>query len=114
MASCEQGTIEQASLRETPAPDASRDAAETTPLVTSNHGKYGKKKSVLIKSKAAIMILVWTALMSLIYGFLLNPENYFLISSLLRQQVYITPMLTNEMIDIAYMLYLLSGFSSIL
>ena len=76
MASCEQGTIEQASLHETPAPDASRDATEATPLVTSNHGKYGNKKSVLIKSKAALMILIWTALMSLIYGNFLNPEVY--------------------------------------
>ncbi len=36
MASCEQGTIEQASLHEIPAPDASRDATEATPLVTGN------------------------------------------------------------------------------
>ena len=78
MASLEQGTIEQASLHETPAPDASRNATEATPLVTRNHGKYGNKESVLIKSKAAIMILIWTALMSFIYGGFLNPENYFL------------------------------------
>ncbi len=71
MASREQGTIEQASLHETPVSDASRDATEATPLVTSN-GKYGNKKSVLIKSKAAITILVWTALMSFIYGGFLN------------------------------------------
>ncbi len=75
MASREQGTIEQASLHETPVSDASRDATEATPLVTSNHRKYGKK-SVLIKSKAAIMILFWTAFMSLIYGSFLNPEVY--------------------------------------
>ncbi len=74
MASFEQGTIEQASLHETPAPDASRDATEATPLVISNHGKYGNKESVLIKSKAGLMILFWTALMSFIYGGFLNPE----------------------------------------
>ncbi len=85
MATREQGTIEQASLHETPAPDVSRDATEATPLVTSNHGKYGKKKSVLIKSKAAIMILFWTALMSFIYGGFLNPENYFLLTYLLMR-----------------------------
>ena len=62
MASCEQRTIEQASLHETPALDASRDATEATPLVTSNRRKYGNKESVLIKSKAPIMILCWTVL----------------------------------------------------
>ena len=76
MASCEQGTIEQASLHEIPAPDASRDATEATPLLTNNQRKYGNRKSILIKSKAAIMILIWTALMSLIYGSFLNPEVY--------------------------------------
>ncbi len=92
MASCEQGTIEQASLHETPAPDASRDATEATPLVTSNHGKYGNKKSVLIKSKAAIMILCWTVLMSLIYGSFLNPEVYLF--------VFVTPQVGLETIEI--------------
>ncbi len=100
MASCEQGTIEQASLHETPAPDASRDATEATPLMTSNHRKYGNKKSVLIKSKAAIMILCWTALMSFIYGFLLNPENYFLFTNLLMKiPIFFSPIFTSEMID---------------
>ncbi|XP_064384931.1 uncharacterized protein LOC135333849 [Halichondria panicea] len=89
MASCEQGTIEQASLHKTPAPDASRDATEATPLVTSNEGK---KKSVLIKSKAAIMILCWTVLMSLIYGSFLNPEVYLF--------VFVTPQFGLETIEI--------------
>ena len=96
MTSCEQGTIEQASLHETPAPDANRDATEATPLVTSNHSKYGKNKSVLIKSKAAIMILVWTALMSFIYGSCLNPEYYFLFTYILTR---VDPVLNSEMID---------------
>ena len=96
MASCEQGTIEQASLHETPAPDVSRDATEATSLVTSNHGKHGKKKSVLIRSKAAIMILVWTALMSFIYGSFLNPENYFLFTYILTR---VNPILNSEVID---------------
>ncbi|XP_064384925.1 solute carrier family 15 member 4-like isoform X3 [Halichondria panicea] len=99
MASCEQGTIEQASLHETPAPDASRDGTEATPLVKSNHGKQGKKKSVLIKSKAAVMILIWTALMSLIYGGFLNPENYFLLTYLLTRVQSVGPILNSEMID---------------
>ncbi len=94
MASCEQGTIEQTSLHETPAPDAT----EATPLVTSNHSKYGKKKSVLIKSKAAIMILVWTALMSFIYGGFLNPENYFLFTYIFTR-VYPGAIFNSEMID---------------
>ncbi|XP_064384902.1 uncharacterized protein LOC135333826 [Halichondria panicea] len=89
MASCEQGTIEQASLCETPAPDASRDATETTPLVTINDGN---KKSVLIKSKAAIMILCWTVLMSLIYGSFLNPEVYLF--------VFVTPQFGLDSIEI--------------
>ncbi len=97
MASCEQGTIEQASLHETPTPDASRDATEATPLVTSNHGKYGKNKSVLIKSKAAIMILIWTALMSFIYGGFLNPENYFACSTYLLMLIPIS--FTSEMMN---------------
>ncbi len=97
MASREQGTIEQVSLHETPAPDVSRDATEATPLVTSNHGKYGKKKSVLIKSKAAIMILFWTALMSFIYGGFLNPENYILFTYLLMRVS--SSSVTSEMID---------------
>ncbi len=96
MASREQGTIEQVS-HETPVSDASRDATEATPLVTSNQQKYGKKKSVLIKSKAAIMILIWTALMSLIYGSFLKPENYFLV--LLMETPIFTPTFTREMID---------------
>ncbi|XP_064384793.1 solute carrier family 15 member 4-like [Halichondria panicea] len=90
MATFEQGTIEQSSLHETPAPDASRDAAEAIPLVTSNHKKYGKKKSVLIKSKAAVMIFIWTALMSIVYGTFLIPENYFLLDFLLRNYNIIT------------------------
>ena len=81
MASCEQGTIEKASLHETPVPDAT----EATPLMTSNHGKYGNKKSVLIKSKAVIIVYIWTALMSFMYGALLTPENYFLLDYLLSR-----------------------------
>ncbi len=96
MASCEQGTIEQVS-HETPVSDASRDATEATPLVTSNQQKYDKKKSVLIKSKAAIMILIWTALMSLIYGSFLKPEHFFLV--LMIEIPIFTPTFTPEMID---------------
>ncbi len=99
MASCEQGTIEQASLHETPAPDTSKDATEATPLVTSDYGKHGKKKSILIKSKAAIMILLWTALMSFIYGSFLNPENYFLYTYLLMRVTVISTVVNSEMID---------------
>ncbi|XP_064384789.1 solute carrier family 15 member 3-like [Halichondria panicea] len=94
MASCEQGTIEQASLHETPAPDATTEA---TPLVTSNHVK---NKSVLFKSKAAIMILFWTALMSFIYGGFLNPENYFLMTYLLMGEPSIfSSVFNSEIID---------------
>ena len=95
MATFEQGTIEQ----ETPAPDASRDATEATPLVTNNHRKHGKK-SVLIKSKAAIMILFWTALMSFIYGAFLNPDNYFLFTNLLmKTPIFFSQVFTSEMVD---------------
>ncbi len=45
------------------------------------------------------MILIWTALMSLIYGGFLNPENYFLLTYLLTRVNQVGPVLNSEMID---------------
>ena len=76
MASIEQVTIQQSSPQDVP--------SETTPLVKTNHKKQSKK-SLLIKSKAIAMILFWTALMSLVYGFVLNSEVYFLSLNILNK-----------------------------
>ncbi len=98
MASFKQGIIRQASLHETPVPNASRDSIEATPLLSSNDQKYGKKKTVLIKSKAAIMILIWIVLMYFVYGFILNPEIYFLFSYFMKLLLGYSPVITNEVI----------------
>ena len=82
MASNEEVTIESAAIpRETPEADSS--ITETTPLVVKTSavrrsGLLGRlRESVLIKSKAANMILFWSAMMYLLYGILLNPDNLF-------------------------------------
>ena len=82
MASNEEVTIESATVpRETPEADSS--ITETIPLVVKNSavrrtGLLGRlRESVLIKSKAANMILFWSAMMYLLYGILLNPDNLF-------------------------------------
>ena len=81
MASNEELTIVSAAIPQD-TPDADSSIAETTPLVVKNSvvrsGLLRRlKESVLIKSKAANMILVWSALMYLLYGILLNPDNVF-------------------------------------
>ena len=84
MASNEEVTIEPTTIpRETPEADSS--ITETTPLVVKNSvmrsGLLRRlRESVLIKSKAANMILVWSALMYLLYGILLNPDISFTIN----------------------------------
>ena len=82
MASNEEEKIEPATIpRETPEADSS--ITETTPLVVKTSavrrsGLLGRlRENVLIKSKAANMILFWSAMMYLLYGILLNPDNLF-------------------------------------
>ena len=82
MASNEEATIEPAAIpQDTQNADCS--ITETTPLVVKNSAvrRTGLlrrlRESVLIKSKAANMILVWSAMMYLLHGSLLNPDNFF-------------------------------------
>ena len=84
MASSEQVTLQQVSPH---------NVSNTTPLVKANHHKRNMK-SLLIKSKAAAIILFWTALMSLVCGFALNPEVYYFVPNVLRINVFI-PILSN-------------------
>ena len=63
------------------------NATETTPLVKKSKVKRSDllrtsrlRESVLIKSKAANMILFWSTLAYLVYGSTLNPENCFMLT----------------------------------
>ena len=61
-----------------------RNVTEITPLVKKSEVKRSGllrrlQESVLIKSKAANMILFWSTLAYLVYGSLLNPENCFML-----------------------------------
>ena len=91
MASSDPTEITSALVGESPyATDSS--AIETTPLVKdSSVRKTGLLKklreSVVIKSKAANMILIWSALSYLVYGIGLNPEIIFVIP--LRQSMQV-------------------------
>ena len=82
MASNEEPTIEPAAIPQD-TQNADSSITETTPLVVKNSAvrRTGLlrrlRESVLIKSKAANMILVWSAMMYLLYGSLLNPGNVF-------------------------------------
>ena len=88
MASNEEVTIGSATIpQETP--EADRSITETTPLVVKNSAVRRSgllrrlQQSVLIKSKAANMILVWSAIMYLLYGILLNPDNLFTMNNVI-------------------------------
>ena len=87
MANNEELTIESAAIPQK-TPEADSSITETTPLVVKNSAvrRTGLLRrlhqSVLIKSKAANMILVWSAMMYLLYGILLNPDNLFTINIL--------------------------------
>ena len=67
--------------------DLDSNVTETTPLVMKNSNVKKRKsgllrrlrESVLIKSKAANMILFWNTMVYLIYGFVLNPDIIFTI-----------------------------------
>ena len=79
MASSESIEIHYASPQESP---SAASVTETTPLVKKSEVKRSGllrrlRESVLIKSKAANMILFWSTLAYLVYGSLLNPENCF-------------------------------------
>ena len=96
MASNEELTIEQAgSVCPGESPRADSNVTETTPLVAkSSTVRRGSllgrlRQSVLIKSKAANMILFWSALAHLMYGFMLNPDNIFTIP--INQLFYESP-----------------------
>ena len=61
-----------------------RNVTETTPLVKKFEVKRSGpllrlRESVLIRSKAANMILFWSTLAYLVFGSLLNPENCFML-----------------------------------
>ena len=82
MASSESTKISSAPLQKSPSASNASNVTETTPLArnsTMRRASVLKKlqESVLIKSKAANMILIWSVLAYLIYGTLLNPENVF-------------------------------------
>ena len=57
--------------------------SESTPLTKKNYAcrtlLHRLQESVLIKSKAANMILIWSILMHLLYGLALHPDNIFTI-----------------------------------
>ena len=63
------------------------DVTETTPLVKNSIAVTKRssilkrfRESVLVKSKAANMILIWSFMVHLsVYGFVLNPDDYFLL-----------------------------------
>ena len=88
MASKEELTIVPAAIPQD-TPDADCSVTETTPLVVKNSSSLLRRlrESVLIKSKAANMILVWSAIMYLWYGILLNPDNFFTVSTF--QQLFV-------------------------
>ena len=80
MASSEPTNITSASLQRSP----NANTTETTPLVKVSKVRRSSlmkklRESVVIKSKAANMILIWSAFAYLIYGTLLNPENVFVV-----------------------------------
>ncbi len=78
MASHEQGVIEQATQLTGP----NTVTAEDQPLLQKNK-KLQRipffqrfRQSILIKSKAANMVLFWNTLVVLIFGYFANPGNY--------------------------------------
>ena len=80
MASSEETQIESAPSQDSPSTDS--NVTETTPLVVKNSvvrsGLLRRlREGVLIKSKAANMILFWSTMVYLLYGILLNPDNVF-------------------------------------
>ena len=85
MASNETVAIEPASAL---SPDnAGSNVTEAIPLVVKNITVKRSprllrrfQKSVIIKSKAANIILIWSVMVHLLYGFLLNPDTVFVVS----------------------------------
>ena len=64
--------------------DAQNNVMEATPLVVrKSKGRNSLLRrlceSILIKSKAVNMILFWNTLVYFVYGFLINPENVFIL-----------------------------------
>ena len=81
MASNDPTEISTTTPQESPLAIDSNDT-ETTPLVKNTTAWKSSplqrlRESVVIKSKAANMILFWSALVYLVYGTTLNPENWF-------------------------------------
>ena len=81
MASNDPTEINTTPLPESPLAIDSNDT-ETTPLVKNttvwkSSPLQRLRESVVIKSKAANTILFWSALVYLVYGTTLNPENWF-------------------------------------
>ena len=84
MASSGPTNITSASLQGSP----NANSTETVPLVKVSKVRRSSlmkklRESVVIRSKPANIILIWSALAHLIYGTLLNPENVFVV--LVRQ-----------------------------
>ena len=101
MASNKELIIEQAgSVCPGESPHVGSSVTETTPLVVKSStvrrsGLLGRlRESVLIKSKAANMILFWSALAHLWYGFMLNPDNIFTVP--INQLFHISPLVYND------------------
>ena len=115
MASSEQAEIVSASFGESP--DNESDVSETVPLKKSNsiiqRNSWLRRlrKSVLIKSKAANMILFWTFLMYFLQGNALDPNNSFLVpfiqQSLLKSAFEMLRSILNG--SIAYIYVIASG-----
>ena len=93
MASSEQAGIVSALSGESP--DTESDVTETVPLKKSssiilrNSWLRRLRKSIVIKSKAANMILFWTFIMYFVYGIALNPDNSFVVT-LIQQSLKVS------------------------
>ena len=98
MANNDPTEISTVPLPESPLAIDSNDT-ETTPLVKNttiwkSSPLQRLRESVVIKSKAANMILIWSAFAYLIYGTTLNPENWFVIPIAELYEAYgVTPKL---------------------
>ena len=96
MASSEQAEIVSALSGGLGSPDSEREVTETVPLkksssiIQKNSWLRKLRKSVLIKSKAANMILFWTFIMYFVHGIALDPNNSFSLLISVRRSLEIS------------------------
>ena len=62
---------------------------KTSSIIKRNSWLQRLRKSILIKSKAANMILFWTFIMYFVYGIVLNPDNSFL-GTLIERSLWVS------------------------